>query len=167
MYKHFIITRGACVKVRFHYPTHMKVLWCIPSGMRAFQVLACRCMLLTSRSIPQASGQYCCHHWRHARPTHHLVQDSAIISWISTFGDKGTPCDIVVSQWWVQIVNCVPVYKPNHTFRDILLCVGLLHIFTEAISPLTSYQHPPHDQCPSSHREKHCEFGVHLGLSSQ
>ena len=132
MYKRSIVARRACVKARCRYPIRMTILWCTPSGVRASQVLVCRSMLLTSRSIP--SNPYCRHHWRHARPTCYLVQDFTIISWISIPGNQGTPCDLALSRRWVRVGTCAPFHKLNHIFRDILFCVGLLHPFTEIIS---------------------------------
>ena len=67
-----------------------------------------------------------------------------IVTWSKTaqlyresqrLGIKAPLATLLLRDGECELVLVLPFHKLNHVFRDVLLCVGLLHIFTETISP--------------------------------
>ena len=66
-----------------------------------------------------------------------------------------------------ELIIEIPFDELNHVFRNVLLCVSLLHPRIKFISSETSFQHPSYNERPSSRLEKYREFTMRQMPASQ
>ena len=66
-----------------------------------------------------------------------------------------------------ELIIEIPFYELNHVFRNVLLCVSLLHPRIKFISSEASFQHPSYNERPSSRLEKYREFTMRQMPASQ